>query len=216
MGPADLAPLDGLLLSAHFGDHMHMPTIASLPRDLPIFTTSTAARRCRRRGFTHAQVMTDGETIHVGPSDGGLDVTAIAPAFPYAHNSLGFLLHDPSRDHRAYVETHVTHEARLRTFGVRVDAFIAPVQSVRLMGVQFSMGAARTLRSVAILQPRWALATGLNPDRATGILPRLLLRCEGRVEDFATRLAETEGDTRLLQPATGETVDLGDPLGTQG
>jgi L-ascorbate metabolism protein UlaG (beta-lactamase superfamily) len=209
--PDALPPLDGLLLSAPFGDHMHMPTLEALPRDLTVISNKHAAHRCRDLGFERLQIMKGGQSTHVGPEAAGLSLTAVTPAFPYAHNSLGFLIDAPSEGHRIYVETHVTSEARLRALGLRVDAFIAPVQSVRLMGVQFSMGAARTLRSVGILQPRYTLATGLNPHQATGLLPSLWLRCEGSVEDFAARLAETELETRFLHPAAGETVDLGDP-----
>jgi L-ascorbate metabolism protein UlaG (beta-lactamase superfamily) len=206
--PDGLPPLDGLLLSAPFGDHMHMPTIAALPRDLTVIGNKHATHRCRNLDFEHIEVMKGGQSTHVGPDAAGLRITAIAPAFPYAHNSLGFVVDAPSEGHRIYVETHVTKASRLQELAGSVDVFITPVQSVHLMGIQFSMGPQRVVRSVDILKPQWVMPTGLDPEIATGFLARWMLRCRGSLDDFITQLDAHPSPCRFAHPAVGESFDL--------
>jgi len=85
---------------------------------------------------------------------------------------------------------------------------MTPVESVRIFGIQFSMDAARALRSVQQVKPRVFLPTGIEPSRGTGLFGKTLLSCKGRLEDFSQALEQSKLETRLENPRAGEFVDL--------
>ena len=197
-----LPRVDAVLVSAHFADHCDLETLTALDPAVPIYTTKTAARLLRRRGRERVEVLGPDQRIELAP---GLVVHTIRPGFPYAHNSLGFLVHEQASDRRAYVETHVTNEARLRALRAEhgpIDLVVAPVESVRLFGIGFAMAGPRALRSAELVDARWLAPTGLEPSHSRGLL-RLLLRCRGDLAQFRASLAGRERGPELLELAPG-------------
>lgn len=202
-----LPPIDAILLSAHFADHFDPATLARLDPSIPVYTTRAAARRLRRLGHAGVEVLGPGAQRELGP---GVELHAVRPGFPYAHNSLGFLIHEQASGRRLYLETHVTDEASLVALRAEhgpVDLVIAPVESVRLFGVMLAMAAPRALRTLELLGARWVAPTGLEPGRGFGLLA-WLLRCRGTLEDFRAALEAGAAEVELLElePGLGFTV----------
>ena len=199
--PATLPPLDALIISAHFGDHLHAETLAGVNKSIPVYTTSQAAPMLSKLGFHSVTVLTHGMKVQLG--DQG-QLQAVAPGAPYGSNALGFVLEESCTGSRLYFEAHVTDEVILEQLPKPITAMMTPVESVRLFGVQFSMDAERALRSVARVRPKFFFPTGIEPSRATGLFGRVLVRCRGTVDDFATRLAASGLATELVHPVAGE------------
>lgn len=193
-------PADALVLSAHFADHLHAPTLAGLPRALPVFGSVAAAKRARRLGFTAVQALRPDDVFTPWP---GLRVEAIRPGFPYAHNSLGFVF--AADGQRVYFETHMP-PAGLEARGP-FDAVVAPMQSVRLLGVPFVQSLERSVALARRLAPRWWLPTGDDPHLGHGLLTRLLFFRDAR-SDFAQALAAAGATTRFVEPAPGQSFEI--------
>ncbi|MDP1915143.1 MAG: MBL fold metallo-hydrolase [Myxococcales bacterium] len=201
-GPAALAGVDALVLTAHFSDHLHPATLEALPRGVPVVATSMAATLVRRLGFTNVRAMRGGETAQLLP---GVDVEAIAPAFPYSHNSLGYLLH--ANGVRLYLETHTIHaDHAAKARGA--DCLITPVQSVRLLGMPLVMSPERALAMVEQLQPKRVVPTGNDPDGAHGLLQSLALFTRGSVEAFGTALGQRGLPTTFHAMRAGDALEL--------
>lgn len=89
LGIGDLPPLDAVVLSHLHGDHFDRVARRRLSRDQPVVTTTAAARRLERWGFTTSGLRTwESETLHRG--DESLTVTAM-PAV-HARGVMGALL----------------------------------------------------------------------------------------------------------------------------
>ncbi|HEU0102332.1 MAG TPA: MBL fold metallo-hydrolase [Mycobacteriales bacterium] len=74
--PADLPPLDAVVLSHLHGDHFDRVARRELPRDLPILTTRHAARRLRLQGFHAAVALDTWQTHDIVKNGARLRVTA--------------------------------------------------------------------------------------------------------------------------------------------
>lgn len=204
--PASLPPLDALLVSAPFEDHLAAETLRALAPALPVIASPAACPALRALGFRDVRPLAPGERAVVGD---GFAITSVRPGFPYRTASIGFVLEDAAADVRAYLETHVTDLPSLAPWRDRLDALIAPTESVRLLGIQYSMGPARVLRNLAALRPRVFVPTGDAPRAASGLLPRLLTYA-GSIDELTRGAAQAGLATRIVPLAPGESLRLGD------
>ncbi len=115
--------LDLLLLSQGLPDHAHPPSLALLPRDLPVVGSPTAARVVERLGFTRIHALAVGEEH----SHGALRITATAGA-PVPQVENGYLLQHPAG--RLYLEPHGFLAPDLPS--QPLDAVITPVVDLGL------------------------------------------------------------------------------------
>lgn len=212
-----LPAIDFVLLTAHFADHCDPATLDALGPSVRILGTKIAARLLRRRGRVGVEVLEADQRVSLAP---GVELRAVAPGFPYAHNSLGYCVTEARSARRLYLETHVTHGPRLAELVAEdgpVDLAVLPVQSVRLLGVQFAMDPARVLASLEQLGARFVLPTGLDPGRGEGLLAKVL-RCRGSLDDFARALGASELACELVElaPGQGFRLDPGAGPGTWG
>lgn len=201
-GPDAIRDIDALVLSAPFGDHCDPETLAVLPRSTPVFANPQAAKRARELGFTRIEVMRDGD--RAVPFE-GLTIEAVAPAFPYRTDSLGFVFEHASR--RVYLETHVVdlrHKQRL----AGLDVLIMPVQGVRLLGLALAMSPARALETVRALGPARVVPTGSDPQNARGFMARWLISYRGSIDEFAQRLADAKLPVAFVSLAEGATLPV--------
>ncbi len=192
---------DVLVLTTHFGDHLHPPSLAMLPRDVPAYSTPAGSRRLRKLGFTQVRAVAAGARIELS---GAGALQCVAPSFPFSGSALGLLFHEGAR--RAYLEAHVTTPARLKDIGP-VDALVSTAESVRLFGIQLSMGVERASRAALAAQAKVFAPTGLHPQVTTGLLPAMLsIRSEPEALARALQQVGSRAEPRWLKP--GESVEL--------
>jgi L-ascorbate metabolism protein UlaG (beta-lactamase superfamily) len=192
---------DLLILTAHFGDHLHPPSLALLPKTLPAWSTVAGCRRLEALGFARAQVATPGQAVVLGP---GASLTFVSPGFPFSKSALGLVFEEDGK--RAYLEAHVTTEQRLGQVG-QVDLLVSTAESVRLFGVQLSMDARRAARMAVAAGARIVAPTGLHPHATKGLLPSLLsIRSEPDALQRELERSGSQARARWLQP--GEAIEL--------
>lgn len=202
LGPSALGDVDALLLTAHFSDHLHPETLEALPKSIPVIGTSTAARLVRKLGFTNVRALGRGHTAELLP---GLAVEAVAPGFPYSHNSNGYVLTASQR--RLYLETHMIHPRRSPSIR-GVDLLVAPVQSVRLLGIPFVMSPERVVELVRELAPKRLVPTGNDPQLAHGAFQSMALFSRGTIEGFSQLLKTSGLSTQFTALAARDSIEV--------
>lgn len=196
-------PIDALVMTSAFSDHLHPKTLALLPKDVPVFAARVAVKELTSLGFTNITTVRNGERVSPWP---GLTLEAVAPGFPFTMSANGYLIEGDGK--RAYLETHLVPLNRAKARVGAVDLVIAPVQSVRLLGLPFAMGPERALTVARELSPKQWLPTGTDAHLAHGVFSKTMLFYRGAVSDFRALLGGSGLATRLLEPAPGESVTV--------
>ena len=166
MGPADLPPLDAVVLSHLHGDHFDRRARHGLPRDVPIVSTPHARRRLTTWGFTAAAELRPWQDWETRRGDEVLRVTAVpgqhGPAL--LHRALppvmGSVL-ELERAGRTVLRIYQTGDTLLRPYldGVRErfgppDVLLAHLGGTRVAGVLVTMDATQGADLVELLRPR--------------------------------------------------------------
>ena len=192
---------DLLILTAHFGDHLHPPSLELLPKTLSTWSTAAGCKRLKSLGFSQAQVAKPGQRIDLVPD---ASLTFVSPGFPFSASALGLVFQEGST--RAYLEAHVTTEARLEKLGP-VDLLVSTAESVRLFGIQLSMDVKRAARMTVKSGARIMAPTGLHPQVTKGLLPSMLsIRSEPEALQQELQRSGSSAQARWLKP--GEAVEL--------
>ena len=151
MGPADLPPLDAVVLSHLHGDHFDRRARHGLPRDVPIVSTATridSAARFTRRGD---------EVLRVTAVPGQHGPALLHRALPPVMGSVLEL----ERAGRTVLRIYQTGDTLLRPYldGVRErfgppDVLLAHLGGTRVAGVLVTMDATQGADLVELLRPR--------------------------------------------------------------
>ena len=219
--PATWAGTDVVLISHLHGDHLHLPSLRSLGRDVRIVVPRGAGAWLRGRGFPRVDELSAGESI----TDGGLRVTAVravhsghrwGPRVTHgpATESLGYLLEGGGSTVYASGDTDLFDG--MAVLGKRsVDVALLPVWG---WGPNLGPGhldPVSAADAVALVRPRivvpvhWGtlavagLANVPNPVR--GRMRRLLV---DPPHSFAAEVAARGLDTHVAVTAPGSPVVL--------
>jgi hypothetical protein len=196
------AGIDLLLLSQGLPDHCHPPSLALLPKALPVVASPTAARKAQELGFSRVTPLRPGERH----DDGSLAITATAgAAVPQIEN--GWLLDHPTGS--LYLEPHgfPSPDLPIRP----LTAVITPVIDVGLpLAGAFVRGRSALLDLLERFTPSAVLASTTGGDvRFSGLLASAL-QVAGTPEEAAQLVARAEG-CRFIDPVPGQPYRL-DPV----
>ena len=196
------AGIDLLLLSQGLPDHCHPPSLALLPKDLPVVASPTAARKAQELGFANVTPLRPGERHDFG----ALAITATAgAAVPQIEN--GGRLDHPAGSR--YLEPHGFPSPDLPNRPL--TAVITPVIDVGLpVAGAFVRGRSALPDLLERFQPAAVLASTTGGDvRFSGLLASVL-QVEGSPEEAAAVVAQA-GGCRFIDPVPGQPYRL-DPV----
>ena len=165
----ELPPLDVIVLSHHHGDHFDERAARELPKDVPIVTTSHAAKKLGRQGFRERRALDTWQTQVLRRGDRELRVTATparhAPVPldkvlpPVMGSVLEFAEHgEPTL--RLYVSGDTLVHDRLREIPRRCpDLHLALLHlgGTRILGITLTMDAQQGVEALRLLRPRHAI-----------------------------------------------------------
>ncbi len=195
--------LDLLLLTQGLSDHCHVPSLALLPRDLPVVGSAAAAKRVRALGFATVTALRPGDHHLVD----GLTITATAgAAVPQVEN--GYLLEHPSGS--LYLEPHGFLSTDLPARSL--TAVITPVIDVGLpLAGAFVRGRTALPQLLERFQPTTVLASTTGGDvRFSGVLANLLQVHGSSAEAAAAVAAWGAASTpcHFIDPVPGQPYPL--------
>lgn len=165
-----LPPLDACVLSHLHGDHWDAVAEAKLRRDLPIVTTSHAARELRRRGFTATHGLETWDDVTLRRGEAWLRVTSLPARHgpPVLHRALpptlgsmlewGIAGRPPA--FRLYVSGDTRVHERLHEIPRHepdIPLALVHLGGTRILGMLLTMDAEEGVRSLRILRPRAAI-----------------------------------------------------------
>ncbi|MEB3256068.1 MAG: MBL fold metallo-hydrolase [Synechococcaceae cyanobacterium] len=187
--------VDLLLLTQGLSDHCHPPSLALLPRSIPVVASTSAAQRVRALGFETVTALRPGERH----SHGALTVTATAGA-PVPQVENGYLLEHPSAS--LYLEPHGFLSPDLPP--QQLTAVITPVIDVGLpLAGAFVRGRTVLPQLLERFHPATVLASTTGGDVAFSGLLAGLLQVQGTPAEAAR-----SAPCRFIDPVPGQAYGL--------
>ncbi|QFZ21671.1 MBL fold metallo-hydrolase [Saccharothrix syringae] len=163
----ELPPLDAVLLSHMHGDHFDRVAVRELNRDLPVLTTTQAARHLGRRGFRETVALPTWTDLTL--TKGGASVTVTSLPGTHAPGPLARLLppvmgsmveyrSEPGAEPlRIYLSGDTLVHDDLREVRERypsIDVAVVHLGGTRALGVLLTMDGAQGVDLLELLRPR--------------------------------------------------------------
>lgn len=200
--------LDAVLISHLHGDHLHLPSLRLLGKDLRLIVPRGAAPYLEINGFTHITEVSAGEVVDVN----GLAIEATTaahdgPSLPWRPDvpALGYIIHGPRPIYFAG-DTDLFPE--MATIGQTVDIALLPVWGYGPTLGPGHLDPWRAAKALHLLNPSTAIPIHWGtyfPAGLGGVLPHFLNHPPYQFARYARTLAP-EVNTVILQP--GEQLDL--------
>jgi L-ascorbate metabolism protein UlaG (beta-lactamase superfamily) len=209
IGPRAYQAIDGVLISHLHLDHLDIPSLRRLPRDVPIVLPRGGGRLLRRRGFTGVHEVVIGDTLELA----GAEVTTV----PAAHSErrrpgpraaqadpLGFVVAGASR---IYFAGDTDLHAEMDALGP-LDVALLPVWGWGPSIGSGHMDPEAAAQAVAMLRPRIAVPIHWGTLFPIGLAWAHADRLTTPPCEFARRVAQLAPDVqvRILEP--GAALDL--------
>jgi len=222
--PATWAGVDLVLISHLHGDHLHIPSLRTVGRDVRIVVPRGAGAWLRGRGFPQVDELSAGEAL----TDGGLTITAVraehsghrwGPRSTHgpATESLGYLLEGGGSTVYASGDTGLFDGMAVLAKRA-VDIALLPVWGWGPTLGPGHLDPVSAADAVALIRPRIAVPVhwgtlalaGLTsvPSPLRGRMRRLLL---DPPHSFAAEVAARRLDARVVVTAPGQPVVLAAP-----
>lgn len=209
--PAELPPLDGVLLSHLHGDHFDRVARRELDRSLPVWTTPAAADRLGTWGFEAAAPLQTWDHVELVRGRWRLRITSVpgvhgpglaARLLPPVMGSV-LELYRPGVDEpfRLYVSGDTLYRPWLREVVERtgpLDAAVVHLGGTRILGLTVTMDDRQGADLVRLLDP--ALTVPVHHDDY-GVF-------KSPLGDFLARCSEGGLPSTVRPVRRGETVDL--------
>jgi L-ascorbate metabolism protein UlaG (beta-lactamase superfamily) len=222
--PATWAGVDVVLISHLHGDHLHLPSLRSLGRDVHVVVPRGAGAWLRGRGFPRVDELSAGESI----TDGGLQITAVraehsghrwGPRSTHgpATESLGYLLEGGGTTVYASGDTGLFDGMGVLA-GRAVDVALLPVWGWGPTLGPGHLDPVSAADAVTLIRPKIAVPVhwgtlaiaGMTalPTPLRGRMRRLLL---DPPHSFAAEVTARGLDSRVVVTDPGHPVDLDAP-----
>jgi L-ascorbate metabolism protein UlaG (beta-lactamase superfamily) len=162
LGPDDLPPIDGVILSHLHGDHFDPVARERLGKDLPVFTTPSARRKLGSWGFREARGMRSWETASLAD---GLGITSVpgehAPSYarrllPPVMGTVVEVSDGRGTPFRLYITGDTLFRPWLRQVTDRLgplDAMVVHLGGTRVLGLLVTMDGDQGADLVDLLMP---------------------------------------------------------------
>jgi peroxiredoxin family protein len=166
----ELNKVKAVIITAPFVDHLHLPSIKKLGRDVLIFTTFRAKKILSKKGIQNKIICVKDRPIEIGP----FKLSPYPSGFPYNWSSFCFYLEN-KQGKRLFQESHIADMNLLRRLNKACNVALITVESVKLFGIlKLSMNLKKAIEVTALLGAKKLMATGTNPFLLEGLIRKIL------------------------------------------
>ncbi len=209
--PDQLPVLDAVLLSHLHGDHFDRIARRALPKDVPVVTTSQAARKLDRWGFRACTALETWQEHMFEQGDERLRVTAVPAVhgpglvdrlLPQVMGSVVELEHAGMVTLRLYITGDTLYRKQLAEVQRRfphIDAMVVHLGGTRIMGILLTMDGRQGADLVRLIEPR--MTVPIHIDDYTVFRSPL--------SDFRATVAHRDVRSEIRPVARGERIALG-------
>jgi L-ascorbate metabolism protein UlaG (beta-lactamase superfamily) len=198
--------IDLIVLSQGLEDHAHPPTLKLLDRAIPVVASLNAARVVRELDYTEVTALQPGETFTL---DNRIEIKA-TPGSQLGPTLLenGYLLKELATGITLYYEPHGFHAPIVKE-AAPVDVVITPIVDLTLPLVgSIIKGTKSALEVAQWLQPQVMLPTAEPGEVEYAGMLTYALRSVGSIEDFRSKLVESNLSTQAIEPKPGDRMEL--------
>ena len=176
----DLRKVKAVIITAPFVDHLHLPSLKKLNKDVQIISTARVKKTLEKKGFLNGVTCVGNNPIEIGP----FKLSAYPAGFPYNWSSFCFYLEN-NKGKRLFQESHVANLSLIKKINQTCDLALLTVDSVKLFGVlKLSMSLEQSIRVASLLGAKKLMATGTSPFLLKGLIRKLLLT-ESKQKNFS-------------------------------
>ena len=155
-----------IIITAHFSDHLDLESLKKFKPDIPIFTTSEAAKVLIKNNFTNTIVVKPQHKYQLG----SFELEAYKAGSPYHSSTFAYTLGDATS-----IIFHESHMADSNLSLKNLNACILTVDQVKVLGfIKVSMGIEQAKKMQQKLNAEYLLATGIAPNKTKGLITWLL------------------------------------------
>lgn len=186
--------MDAIILTQGLADHAHPPTLAVLPRHIPVVAPRSAVPLLRSLAYEHIIEVTYGDSVRPVP-DAAVTVTTlrgsvVGPPWSDAQHAYVFKF-GVDEACMIYHEPHGNHDIeRLRGFEGRLDAVIAPIVSTTIPALgDYALvnGIPQAVELCRVTRPRRCVTFDNSKGEQTGFLTGFL-KTDGGFERFVNEV----------------------------
>lgn len=185
----DLSSADAILLTQGLPDHAHPPTLAKLPRDIPIIAPPSARAILQSFSFTRVTIVSPDDVIRPVPSRPDIILSlgrgsVVGP--PWSAPQLALHLSFGMQPALTlYHEPHGNHDPLFLARHKHPDVAIAPVVATQLPALRYFLvnGVPQAIELCRAAQPRQVLLFDNSSGEQTGWLSKQL-RTTGGPSEF--------------------------------
>jgi len=197
--------IDLILLSQGLEDHAHPPTLEQLDKSIPVVASPNAEKVVQDLGYKTITALDHGSNFKLGQ----VEIKAI-PGSPIGPTLVenGYIIKGLESGKNIYYEPHGYHSESLKE-ETSIDVVITPLINLKLplIGAVIK-GQSTALKLCQWLNPQVILATAAGGDIDFQGLVMSILKAEGTVEDFNELLQQNKLATKVIDPQSGETIEL--------
>jgi L-ascorbate metabolism protein UlaG (beta-lactamase superfamily) len=207
--PAPLERLDAVLISHLHGDHLHLPSLRRLGKQVRLIVPQGTAPFLREHGFRHISEVESGEVVHIN----GLAIEATpaaheGPSLPWRPitPALGYIVHGPQPIYFAG-DTDLFPE--MSAIGQAVDIALLPVWGYGPTLGPGHLDPWRAAEALRLLQPATAIPIHWGTYFPAGLKPMMPHYLHLPPREFVSHARELAPDVRtvILEPGSG--LELG-------
>ena len=167
----EIKNVNAVIITAPFIDHLHLPSLDKLNKEIQIFTTKKVKKILNKRGFLNIETCVNYCPIKIGP----FLLTPYPAGFPYTWSSFCFFLENNDKK-KIYHESHISNFPILKKQKKNCDIALITIDSVKFFGLlTLSMGLKEALKVASLLEAKKIMATGTNPQNLKGLITGTLL-----------------------------------------
>ena len=200
--------IDLILLSQGLADHAHPPTLKQLDKSIPVMASPDGAAVAKSIGFEQVTTLDHGDSAALPDSAVSVQ-TFVGAVVGMTKRENAYVLTFATEGTRLYYEPHGYPDAEhLKSLG-SVDVVITPMADITLMGIApVVRGGVAAPQLAELLQPQVMLPTAEEGKvRYDGLIAGAI-KTAGGADEMRSQLAAKGFKTQVIQPVSGETVEL--------